>query len=301
MHTPFLLSLFTILLGYFLKRIGILKAEHSGPLSKIVMNVTFPALILITFSSSRITKELFLLPWLPVLSALLGLGAGLYLFRRLSSDTKGLMLMATMGLNIGLFAFPILQGLFGDLGVQVAAMVDIGNAFVIFGLSYMVGERFSPVRENHKRGVWGTIKVFSRSVPLVCYILALFINLMGLSLPSFTLSWLSILARANQFLVLLVLGLVLSFGWRTHLKSGLVPLLILRYSTALALGTLVWYFVRAEEVVRKIIFMCLILPAGFAVVPYSLEFEYDRDSAGAIVNITLIISFFLMWGLAIFL
>ena len=301
MYNPFLLSLFTILLGYFLKRIGFLKADHSALLSRIVMNVTFPALILVTFSSSTITKELFLLPWIPVLSGFAGLASGLYIFRKLPDDTKGLMLMATMGLNIGLFAFPIIQGLFGDLGIQVAAMIDIGNAFVIFGLSYMVGERFSPATEHQKRGLWGTIRVFGRSVPLVCYILAIIINLAGWTLPVFAVSWLGILARANQFLVLLVLGLVLSFGWRNHLKSGLISLVLLRYAIGLALGVLVWMFLPVDAAVRKIVFMCLILPVGFTVVPYSIEFGYDRDSGGAVVNMTLIISFFLMWGLALFL
>ncbi|QEN08784.1 hypothetical protein EXM22_12590 [Oceanispirochaeta crateris] len=301
MQIPFLLSLFTILLGYFLKRIGVLNADHSGVLSKIVMNVTFPALILGSVTKSRITSELFILPWIPVIAAIVGLGAGLYLFRALPQDRKGLMLMSTMGLNLGLFAFPILQGIYGDLGVQVGALIDIGNAIAIFGISYMVGERYSPASENHKRGFWGTLKVFGRSIPLLCYLFALLLNFIGWSLPGFFLSWLNVLSAANQFLVLLVLGLVLSFGWRKHLKSGLVSLLILRYSIGIVLGILVWNFLPADEVVRKIVFMCLILPAGFTVVPYSIEFAYDRDSAGAVVNMTLIISFFLMWGLAVFL
>ena len=48
-------------------------------------------------------------------------------------------------------------------------------------------------------------------------------------------------------------------------------------------------------------FNAMILPTGFAIVPYSMEFAYDRESAGAVMNITLIISFFMMWGLMIIL
>ncbi|MBF9018915.1 MULTISPECIES: AEC family transporter [unclassified Oceanispirochaeta] len=115
MHIPFLMSLTVILLGYFLKRIGFLEAEHSRLLSKMVMNITFPAQILVTISTAPLSTDLFILPWIPIFSAIIGFSLGLILFRKLPSDTKGLMLMATMGLNIGLFAFPILQGLFGDL------------------------------------------------------------------------------------------------------------------------------------------------------------------------------------------
>jgi malate permease and related proteins len=295
------MSLSVILLGYFLKRIGFLEADHSRLLSKIVMNITFPAQILVTISTAPLRAELFILPWIPFFTAILGFTLGLMLFRKLPSDTKGLMLMATMGLNIGLFAFPILQGLFGDLGVQVASMVDLGNAFVIFGLAYMVGDHYSPDGSKHKRGILGTVKVFVKSVPLMTYAVAIAINLAGWALPAHLASWLGIMGRANQFLVLLVLGLVLSFDWRHHMKSGLIPLILLRYTLGISMGLLVWFFLPVDILIRKITFLCLILPTGFAIVPYSLEFGYDRDSAGAVMNITLIISFFLMWGFAIIL
>lgn len=301
MHIPFLLSLFVILLGYFLKRIGFLEADHSTLLSKMVMNITFPAQILLTISNSSLSSDLLILPWIPVVSAFIGLGTGLVIFKKLPSETKGLMLMGTMGLNIGLFAFPILQGLFGDLGVQVAAMVDIGNAFVIFGIAYMVGDRFSPDGSGHKRGPAATIKVFFKSVPLLSYFAGLIINFSGWSLPLHFQSWLGIMGRANQFLVLLVLGLVLSFDWRHHMKSGLLPLLALRYTLGITMGLLVWFLLPVDILIRKITFLCLILPTGFAIVPNAMEFGYDRDSAGAVMNITLIISFFMMWGLAILL
>jgi len=301
MHIPFLLSLSTILLGYLLKRTGFLKQENSTVLSKIVMNVTFPAQILVTMTTSELSFDLFMLPVIPLFAAVIGLCAGFILFRELPAERKGLMLMSTMGLNIGLFAFPILHGLYGDEGLKVAALIDMGNAFVIFGISYMVGERYSPQTGDHRRSLLETVRVFGRSVPLYGYLLAVILNLSSVSLPDGIYSWLSSIGRANQFLVLLVLGLVLRFDWRHHLGSGLVSLIILRYVLGLSLGVLFWFFAPLDEMVRKITLLCLILPAGFAVVPYSIEFGYDRLSAGAVVNMTLIISFFLMWGLAVFL
>ncbi|MBF9017853.1 MULTISPECIES: hypothetical protein [unclassified Oceanispirochaeta] len=180
-------------------------------------------------------------------------------------------------------------------------MVDLGNAFVIFGIAYMVGDRYSPDGSRHKRGVSGTLKVFVKSVPLMSYGVGILINLAGWSLPVHLVSWLGIMGRSNQFLVLLVLGLVLSFDWRHHMKSGLIPLVILRYALGISMGLLIWFFLPVDILIRKIAFLCLILPTGFAIVPYSMEFGYDRDSAGAVMNITLIISFFLMWGLTILL
>lgn len=297
MHVPFLLSLCVILFGYLLKRIGFFEADDSRFLSKVVMNITFPAQILLTISVAPMPSELLLVPWIPVLSGFAGLGMGIVLFRKRQDHLRGLMYMSSIGLNIGLFAFPILRGLFGDLGVQVAAMVDFGNAFMIFGLAYMVGDRCSPLSGSHSRGLWGTLKVVLRSVPMLAYLISLLINVCGLSLPSFAVSWLTIVGRANQLFVLLVLGLVLNFSWRHHLSGGLIPLLLLRYGMAIFLVVGVWFLLPVEEALRKIICLCLILPTPFAIVPYSIEFGYDRDTAGAVMNMTLVISFFLMWGL----
>jgi hypothetical protein len=44
-----------------------------------------------------------------------------------------------------------------------------------------------------------------------------------------------------------------------------------------------------------VILFGLILPVGMAVIPYSVEFEYDTRIAGTIANLTMITSFALMW------
>ncbi|MDC7232716.1 MAG: AEC family transporter [Spirochaetales bacterium] len=301
MHIPFLLSLSGILLGYFLKRIGLVKGEDSAPLSRIVMNVTLPALILLTLTDAHLKRELIILPLIPIVIGILGYGAGLFLFRKLPPEQKGVLLMGTMGLNLGLFAYPLFRGLFGDTGVEVAALLDVGNAVAIFGLCYLAGERYAPVQSGEKRGVAGVLKVFLTSVPFMSYVVSLVVNLAGLRLPEFLISWLTILSHANQFLVLIVLGLVLSFDWRHHLSKGLIMLLLLRYSLALAAGFIFWNILPLDYLIRKIVVLSLVLPTGFSIVPFSIDFGYDRDSAGAMMNITLIVSFFMMWGLTILL
>jgi len=301
MHVPFLLSLCTILLGYVLKRTGFLKADDSAILSKIIMNLTFPALILLTISTSEMTPDLFMLPSFAIVTGLIGMGIGFLLFRKQHPDTRGLLMMSTMGLNIGLFAFPIIEGLFGKRGLQVAALIDLGNAFMIFGMAYIIGERYAPVNGGRKRSVLQTLSVFSRSIPFMAYLAGLAVNLSGLVLPDFLSLWLGIAGKANQFLVLLVLGLLLSFDWRHHLKSGAVPLFLLRYALGLTASMVIWFFLPLDEVVRKVAALCMILPVGFAVIPYSIQFGYDRETAGGLVNISLIVSFFVMWGLTILL
>ena len=302
MHTPFLISLFTILAAYFFKEKGFLPADSSKILSWLVMHVTFPAQILSSLPSSELNFEYFFLPLISVTFAFLSLGIGLILFRTLPAEYKGLMLMGAIGINIGLFAFPMIKGVYGSQGAQIAALMDTGNVVMIFGLAFMVGDRFSPVSGSHKRGVAGTLKLLGKSVPLLAYMAALALNLLSWELPGVVQSWFTVVGSANQFLVLIVLGVVLNFDWKGHAaKSGLIVLLLLRYLLGLGLGVLVWFFLPGDLLMKKVVILCLILPAGFAVIPYSIQFGYNRSAAGAVVNLTLIISFFLMWALAVLL
>lgn len=312
MHMPFLLSLSVILLGYLLKRSGFLKEEASVPLSKIILNLTLPALILLTIARAELSADFFVLPFLSPILGSVSLLIGWLFFRKFPLRKKGVLLMGTMGMNIGLFAFPIIEGLYGERGVQIAALVDVGNAIMIFGVSYLVGAFYSredegkdssgkgvSVTPSKRRGIGGTLLVFLKSVPFMSYFIGLAINFSGWKLPEFAVEFLEVMGKANQFLVLLVLGLVLSFNVRHLLKSGILPVFLIRYGVGLIFVFGVWFLLPiADPMIRKVAALCMILPVGFAVVPFAVEFDYDRETAGGLVNFSLVISFCLMWLLA---
>lgn len=289
------------MLAYFLKKIGFLHADDSSLLSKIVMNLTLPAIILITIPNVSLTADLIFLPFISLIMACMGLSLGFFLFKDSPPHLKGLMMMGTMGLNLGLFAFPILEGLFGSEGIKIAAIMDIGNAITILGVSYLTGAHYSPLKNKSKRNYKSLFLDFFKSTPLVAYFIGIIMNILGLHFPEALLDWMLIISRANQFLILVVLGLVLNLDWRVHGKNGVIHLILLRLLVSTVLSVLFWNFLPYDLMIRKIIVLCLYLPTGFTIVPFSMELGYDRDAAGAIVNISLIVGFFIMWGLMIFL
>jgi malate permease and related proteins len=301
MNSPFFYTLAGILLSYFLKKMGFLTEDDSAPLSRIVMNVTFPAAIFLNMSAIELSPDLLLLPLFPIVMGALVIAVGPKVFRSLPESRKGLMISGSMGLNIGLFAFPIIEALFGAEGLRVAAMMDVGNAFTIFGLSYMTASRYSPLNKGEKRGFLKTVKIFIKSPPLMTYFIAVVINLSGLIIPTAIRDGLNIAGRANYFLILTVLGLVLNFDWIHLFKSGVIKLMLFRYSAALVFSLFLWHLLPFDPLTRKVSVICLFLPIGFTVIPYSIEFGYDEEIAGGITNFSLFIGFFLMWGLVLLL
>ncbi len=211
--------------------------------------------------------------------------------------------MTTIGFNVLLFSFPIINGIYGDQGTLYLSMFDVGNAFIIFGLSYTIGMIFSPKNDSEELDidVKEIGKKLLKSIPLMSYAVAILINLIlsvsGSPFPVFISNVLTTISNANAALTLLLLGIVLNFNfekreWRTVLK-----VLAVRYGFGIMTGLIFFLILPLNDLYRLIVFICLILPPGMAVMPYTLEFEYNEKVVGMIVNISIVISFILMWVL----
>ncbi|MGI6561721.1 MAG: hypothetical protein ACOX3Q_04040 [Clostridia bacterium] len=75
------------------------------------------------------------------------------------------------GFNIGLFAYPLVEAIWGQEGLKHFGMFDMGNAIVLFGLCYILAGHFSS--EEEKADFKSIAKKLIKSVPLVSYVLTL--------------------------------------------------------------------------------------------------------------------------------
>ena len=293
----FLYSLLIVALGYLLKRFGILKESDGATLSKIILNVTLPAVVLRTVTTIDLTPTLLFLPALSVVYTAFIIFVGLVVFRRSEDRVKGLSLMSIIGFNTGLFAFPIVHAVWGQVGLQYIAIFDLANSFMFFGVNYMIADYYSKHRDPDRRPVSASyiLANLARSVPLLSYIVAVVLALASVRLPSFLNGLLDIPARANSLFVLLLLGVYFrpTIG-RAH-AARMAKLLLIRYGIGATVGILLYLLLPLPHLVRVIMATALILPVGLTVVPFSVEFGLDYRFASVMVNVTMVVSFASMW------
>lgn len=292
----FLYCILIISLGYLLKRRNIIKEKDGEGLSRIIFNLTLPTLIIVTFSDIKIESSLFLLILIGCLYGVLIGFLGLFLFRKKQRNVKGMLGMMVPGFNIGLFAYPLVEVIFGKEGITYFGMFDVGNAFIVFGLSYLIGSFYS--KEEVKLDVKTVITKMSKSIPLMTYILVVLINLAGLKLPSTILNVAEIISAANMPLSLLLLGIYLNFSFDKSYIKLMMQYIGVRYGIGLFLGILSFYLLPFDQMFRYTLLMGFLLPTSVSVLPYSVEFEYDQKFVGTLSNITIILSFLLLWLLA---
>lgn len=292
-NAQFVISFLIIALGYCLKKWNILKEKDGEAMARIIFNVTLPCLIIVTFHSITIDSSLMMLVVLGFVYGIIVAIVGLFIFRKEARRNKGMLGMLIPGFNIGLFAYPLVQGIWGEVGIKYFGMFDIGNAIITFGVSYLIGSYYAKedvvLNFKHVAGKMG------KSIPLMTYLIIFIINITGLPLPGTVIDITSVISKANMPLSLLLLGIYLNFSFKKSYWKGIGRVLGIRYGVGLFFGLLGFFLLPADDMFRYTVLIALILPMATSVLPYSVEFKYNQRFVGTAANLSILISFVLLW------
>jgi malate permease and related proteins len=292
-NLSFIITLCIILLGYFGKKSGLLKESDGEGISRIVFNITLPATVINTFSTLKVDFSLLSMPLISALYGLLMTGFALFAFRKYERKRKGLLSIMVPAFNIGLFAYPLVEAIWGKEGLKYFGMFDMGNALIVFGVSYIVASIYSS--ESSQVNYLGVAKKVFSSIPLLAYIVTLILNISGLKFPSIFLDMAGIISRANMALSLLLLGIYLNFSFEKVYWKKMAQILLMRYIPGILIGVILYMTLPLPPMYRITLLLGLNLPISLAIIPYSVQFDYDSKFAGTASNITIIFSFLLIW------
>jgi len=302
----FLLSVLIVSIGYTFKKINILKETDGETIARIIFNITLPAVIFKFATTIQFDLTLILLPLVGIAFGFLIAFIAYLLFRKEPSRLKGAMIISTMGFSVGNFFFPLVEGIWGPLGMQYITFFDLGNAFTLFVTCYLISTISSPKiqEESIKIEYKFMFKRVVRSGPLLSYFVALIFNFSGIIIPSFISDLIDIIAQANTALAWLLLGIFLHFKFKRNEWLSIIKVLILRYSIGLLIGLCLFFFLPQNvfnHYFRIIICLSLILPLGLSVITFSVENGHDQRFVSMIANLTILISFGLIWILILIL
>jgi malate permease and related proteins len=293
----FLITLAMIIFGYLIKKYNYVTEKEGKTISRFLMHTTFPALMVVSTMRIKLESSLFLIPVLTLAFGSLMLLIAWFVFRKYPNDMRGLLTMGAGGLNTGLFAFPIIEGIWGRDALVYAIMFDIGNTVVVFGLVYSIGNYFA--KKGHSTVDFQVIlNKIIRLPPLQGMAIGLLINILHIPVPTVCIDFLDVLAKGNKPIVLLLMGIYLSFELDKKQVWAVSKVLIIRYICGLlAVATLCAVLPPSLE--QSILIMCVVLPVGLTILPFSDELHFDSRVAALLVNMSLLVSFVVMWALVI--
>lgn len=290
-NLAFITTLEFIFIGFLLKTGGIIKEQEGKILSRLLMHTTFPALMIVSTIHINLNFRLFLIPLFAIGISAIMLTIAFFLFKKEKNSIRGVLTMGSGGWNVGLFGFPLIESIWGAKALLFAIMYDIGNTFLAFGVLYPIGNHFSEVPS---RGKLNMLKKVLLLPPVLGMIMGLTLNATNIPLPGILEDILTTLAKANKPLVLLLLGIYLSFNLDKNLFNGILKVLFVRYGIGL-LTIFAIYFLLPKSLMSNVLIALVILPVGMSVLLFSDELGFDAKIAGTLANISLLLSFGLLW------
>ncbi|MFM7092523.1 MAG: AEC family transporter [Bacteroidota bacterium] len=290
-NLAFISTLIYIVTGFFLKNRGIIAVNEGKVLSRLLMHTTFPALMIVSTKDIELNPTLFLIPLFAIGISAIMLTMAYFLFKKELKAIRGVFTMSSGGWNVGLFGFPLIESIWGAKALLYAILYDIGNTFLAFGVLYPIGNHFSEVPS---KGIFNMLKKVLLLPPVLGMLIGLTLNGTNLTLLPVIEEVLLTLAKANKPFVLLLLGIYLSIDIDKKLLNGIFKVLFIRYGVGL-MTIIGIYLLLPATLMTSVLIALVILPVGMSVLMFSDELGFDSRIAGTLTNISLLISFGLLW------
>ncbi|MBQ8816457.1 MAG: AEC family transporter [Lachnospiraceae bacterium] len=276
-----------IILGYSLKKFGFFKEEDFKILSKIVIKITLPASIIFSFSGKVVDPSMLTL-------AALGLGCGLIyvvlawlINKRRGKERQAFEMLNTAGYNIGNFTMPFVQSFLGPTGVITTSLFDTGNAFICLGGAYSAA---SIVKDGGRFSVKRIVRSLVKSIPFDCYIIMTALSLMHISLPAPVVSFAEIIANANAFMAMLMIGVGFKLSSNKEQIGSILRILTVRYGMAVLFALGFYYLLPFSLEIRQTLMILAFGPIASAAPAFTGEMKSDVGLSSAVNSLSIIIS-----------
>lgn len=211
-----------VILGYVAGKLGYLGGDFDRQLSRLVINITCPALIMSSAMTGQLPDRQYILPLLLISVVTYAvLTAVAFVLPRYLTHKKadeGAIGFALMFGNVGFMGYPVVASIFGHEAVFYAAVLNVVNTFAVFTVGTVLITGKSEVEEGRFQK-----KVLYSTPMLAAYLTMLIVALEIDNIPEFVSMPLTMIGNITVPAALLIIGSSMSnLSLRTMLGNTTV-------------------------------------------------------------------------------
>lgn len=293
-----LILLAIISLVVFLKKIAVFKKEDSQLFSKIVLQLTLPALIFSSLAvkvfDDRFVKMAIIMAVVELgILALAWLIATLFKFQR--GEKGALMLVSAFGMTT-MLGYPIIQQIFPNnaLAMEEAVVTsEFGVGLLLFILGPFIAMYYGESKVEGKF-IMKSVKKFFVSPIFIALVAGIGVSFIPINhnnqVFATSIRFFDLIGQANLLMVAITIGLIIEFK---HVKNiylflGIAILLKLVLKPLLA----VWLTSdpRFTEMMREIVVIETALPSAILTAVFAKQYNCRPDLVSLAIMITLVLS-----------
>lgn len=280
-----LVMLVLILVGYYLKKKGMLTDAGTEQITNLLIKIVTPCLIITAFIDSRgkvSGTEMLVAAGIAVLGMVIGLLLSLVSFRKETPERKTVLRFSLMFNNMGFMGIPLVQGIVGEKGVVYASF-----GVVVFNIiTWTYGYR---MMNSHAKLSWRTVLLNPGVIGLLIGIPLYFVNF---TLPAAVIEPLILLAALNTPLAMIVIGgYVANVEMRAFVSDiSVYQMSLLRLLVAPALLLAVLLLLRPSPDLLMAGIIQGATPVAANTVLFAVQYKKDSELASKSVAVSTILS-----------
>lgn len=205
MYTVMFTLFAIVVVGYVAGKLGYMGGTFDKRLSKLVIDITCPALILASAMGGELPERRYILPLLlvSVLTYVVLTALAVVLARLLTREqqNRGVLAFAMIFGNVGFIGYPVVASIFGQQAVFYAAVLNVVNTFAVFtvGTMLVTGGETAPRKKLNRKVLYGT--------PMLSAYAAMLIVALGITgIPAYISQPLTMLGNITVPAALLIIG-----------------------------------------------------------------------------------------------
>ena len=277
-----------ILTGFFSVRLGLVSREDGKRLGRIVINITLPCTVIMSFISVSLSFSLFIAFLIGFIYNSLALLVSCFVtFRRSCPEERASAMLCCNSLNVGSFALPFCQSFFPIAAVGYLAMLDVSNCVMSLGVGPAAAR--SIAARGERFGLASFFRKLLRNVPLDVYLACAAISLLHIEIPEVIVPVIGPIAQANGFLAMFMIGTQLDLDIDMSEVRAVVKIFITRFLVA-AFIIAYLYFTSYDPLMKRAIAICLLAPPTSLTVVLVHSLGCDTKTAAMVSSLSIPVS-----------
>ena len=282
-----------IAVSYLLKRAGILSKEDGVAIARVVLNLTLPCAVLVSFRSFVFDWSYMLIPLISFMSNILMLSVGFMISRGKSREERIFYMLELSAYNIGNFTLAFVTGLLSTAGVVASCLFDMGNSPMSVAINAVITQIAIGDMMTHRCALRSLLSVFTRPA-FDAYIIMLIFSALPVSLPDRVFEFAGLISPANGPLAMIMIGLMLEFRLDKSKLKEVVVVNVLRLLLAVAIAFLFFKFAPFPYEVRKAVAITAFAPISSASPAFVAEMKGDVALVGFASTVSIALALILM-------
>lgn len=275
-----------MIVGVILRKAKIITDEVNKALSSILINVTMPCMILYSFnfkfSMSMLKNAIMILFYSIAIHVFLIVLSKLLYFK--SEDSKKKVFeFATIFSNCGFVGYPVVQGIFGNVGVFYTSIFTIPFNVLMWSYGIMI---FTGEKDLKK--VWKNVV----NIPLISIFLGILMFVFSVPLPKVLTQTLSSIGNMTTPISMFIIGAMLADVKLKEVFKGL-DVYYMNFIKLIAAPMLVYFILKLLGTSNIVLCICVILvamPTGSLVGVFAERYNGNKAVASKCVFLTTVLS-----------